>query len=63
MENVSKGLCGGVDFTSGEKLKKNLSKVLNVLIHFFYLFILSQKGISTFYVQSSVAVILVVDVA
>lgn len=36
MENASKGLCDGIDFTSDKKLNKNLRKLLR-LIYFIHL--------------------------
>lgn len=61
MENASKGLCDGIDFTSDKKLNKNLRKLLRLNV--FILFICHKTVPSTFYVQCSTAVILVTETA
>lgn len=62
MENASKGLCGGMGFTSDKKLNKNLRKLLKALMYLFCSF--CHKNVtSTFYVQCSTAVILVIETA
>lgn len=43
MGNASQGLWGRLNFTSDQKLKKSLRKLLKFLVHFLYLLILSQE--------------------
>ena len=43
MGNASKGLCGGMNFTSDQKFKKSLRKLLKLLVDLVYSFILSQE--------------------
>lgn len=62
MENASKGLCGGMDFTLDKKLNKNLRKLLKALMYLFYSF--CHKNVpSASYMQRSTAVILVIETA